>query len=227
MAFQRRRKFRRLNGGRRRRVFGRSKRLKRFVKGVVRRMSEVKWVFTSYASGGAIPAGIYNVTELTPAFTQGPDKFQRIGNNIRYKRVTVQGIVQLNAGVAPPMLATMRVILFWSRNTSSPSPGTIFDNASIGAGGINSTLMSQNVRVMKDWRFMVSPIGQGSGVQLSSGRTFKTSRRVNNNVSFTSSANVTPLDPHDRLWLVYGTDATVTTAFPVVNLHARFSYVDI
>lgn len=218
--FRSRGRFRRL----RRRRGGR--RLKKFVKGVVRRMSEAKWNTIQYLSGGAIPSGTYTIVDITPQFPQGTDKFTRLGNNIKYKRLHIRGTAALLQGVAAPTFANYRLIFFVSRAGLSPSIGQVLDNTSFPQA-IYSTVQQQNARVIRDKHWIMSTVGNGSEVMIPSGRTFRFSVRLGNNVNFTSSATAIPSNPLDHIYLAFASDATVTTAFPTLALNCRITYVDI
>lgn len=226
MAFKKR-KFRRLNGGRRfsRRRFSRNPRLKRFVKGVVRRMSEIKYNTANNALN--IDAGIPFIANIVPTFSQGPDKTQRIGNKIKYKFMQFRMTMASVGGAAPLLQLSVRVMIVQTRlPLTAPAPllTDILD-----AVNITSSVRNTAARVILDRTFYLGVEGAlNVQSQRPSSIFIKKKVRINNNVDFKSAAQTVPADPKDNYYLVIFTNqgAALNNTL-ATNWFNRISYIDL
>lgn len=223
--YRRKRKFSR--GRRRGRIFKSGRRSVKLIKRTVRRMQEIKWSTSKYDSGQAIPSGTYFLQEITPTFVQGVDKNQRIGNRIRYKRLTINGVMWMSEGIAPRSFCHYRCIIFAAR-INNPGVADVFDVVTIGGGsqGIFSTVKHQNVRVIADHIMPLAIQSNAANVQIPAVKKLRISKPIYNNVDFQSVSTILPTDPHDKIYVVFGSDAPVASASPVLTLFIKVSYYD-
>lgn len=191
-------------------------------------MQVIKWVTTKFTSGFTTPAGIYtSPQDITPTFIQGTDNDNRIGNKIRYKRLTINGVFWVLAGLAPPDFCIYRMTIFAAR-INAPTTSDLYDVATIGGGaeGIFSTIQHKNVRVIYDKITQISVQNNAATVMLPAVKRIKIRRPIFNNVSFANSTQVVPTDPHDKLYLVFGCSAPIASAFPILDMFIKVSFYD-
>lgn len=229
MVFKKRRfsrgRFRRVG---RRRNF-RAKKLNRFVRRAVNRMSEVK--YATLASGFNVEAANGYLIGLTPAFPQGVDKNQRIGNKLKYKRLTLKldFWLAVDAAGAPPdwFARGIRIIVFQPRVNLSTPPvlSDILDTPT----NYLSTVKGTAVRVMMDKMMAITPSLVATQLSTHLSRVLrKVVFKINNNVTFKSAAETTPLDPKDTYYLLILVDAIVANTYDLQgSWYTRLSYIDV
>lgn len=197
--FRSRGKFRRF-GGRRRRNF----RLKKFVKGVVGRMSEVKYGFVTAPIN--LDANLLYIQYINPGFNQGVDKYFRIGNKIKYRRLSLRLEFWLNNGIAPVnyFARGCRVIIFQTRLALS-APIVALDF--LDTANWLSTTKGTAVRIMYDKFMVLTPQGAATTLATNTGHYLKSLHfKVNNNVNFRDVTVNVPTDYKDQYYLVILTD---------------------
>lgn len=235
--FRSRGKFRRIFR-RKRRV--RTRRLTKFIKRTLRRMSEIKYSLLNQNTFVNVDAFTGAVVRLNPAISQGVDKDERIGNKIRYKflqfRMMFRSLDGTNA-INPPQM-TYRIMIVQMRILPSaglvlgPAAGEIFDNSTSAFTTVYSSIKNLNVRVLMD-RIYVTTVGQATAgttypYNTSSYHYIKKKIRVNNNVTYASSTDNLPTDPKDNYYLVIASDAgALNDAILAVAYSMRISYIDI
>lgn len=232
MAYKKRRlsrgRFIRRTGGRR---YGGNRRLKRFVKRVVKRMSEIKYATAN--NSASVIANQYYVANITPVFPIGTAKYQRIGSKIRYRMLTLNFSywcsVNNGAAAADDFPSLLRIVVFQPRVAlSSPFVDTdIFDSTS----NYLSTIKGNACRVLYDKMYPVTPTNDanqiGSNTQLV---VKKLHFRINNEVNFRDATVGTATDVKDNYYiLVYSIySGSATVAFTIQGgWYSRISYYDI
>lgn len=229
MAFKKRKfsrgRFRRRNGRR-----GGIRRLRRIIKRTVTRMSEVKWSTSNALTvfDGAASAFV----TLTPAFPQGVDKFQRIGNKIRYKNFGLRFNLSIAALIGFPTYTprVLRVVIFQKRvEFSVPLVPVNLDI--LDTNDYLSAVKGTTCRVMYDKYFVVTPINAATQLATNTGRIMKKLNfKVRNNVTFRDAGNTVPTDIKDTYFALIITDffggapLQYNVAF---DWNARISFVDI
>lgn len=219
----RRRKFRKLNNGRRGRRFNRGRRLKKFIKRVVRRMSEIKYSFAFNAAGQ--DAATPFIADITPTFPQGVTKNTRIGNAIKYKFLQFRATLVSLPGAVPLDQILVRSIIFQTRLPLSVVPAT---TDILDANNILSSIRNTNVRIIQDksfWLGLEGPLNIESGH--TSAKTIKKKARINNNVNFSAAADVLPRDPKDRYYWMFITSQGVPLNNNInYSWFSRLSFID-
>lgn len=220
---------------RRRRRYG-SKRLRRVIKGTVRRMSEVKYVTKSVNAFQA--QDLFNgvVVQLNPPIAQGVDRNQRIGNKVRYKYAQLRLMLYLTKGANPldPDFQFVRVLVVQPRLLPAggiavgPVGTEIFDSPTNTAQQTVSSVNHKAVRVIMDRIYKVATLGQGADSQMMSGVYVKKKFKVNNNVLFRSAVQTDPQDPKDNYYLLI-IGSAINNGDSTVNYFYQFriSYIDI
>lgn len=219
----------------RRRRNGRSRRVKRFIKSVVRRMSEVKynWASNVLAQDAATPA----IINITPTFAQGTTKQTRIGDKIRYKFMQFRSTLACfyNGNIAQPVLR-VRVIGFWTRINLPAVPGLL---DILDANNVLSSIRNTAVRVWMDKTYLMAKYADADYQQdntwnpsLAPGMPFmvkmKKKFRVKNNVAFRNAANTLPEDPKDNAYIIFFSDAAlIGQATLTFNWFNRMSFIDL
>lgn len=230
----RRRRFRR--GG----LF-RRKRLARFVKRTVARMSEVKYAVTNFIASDTIDNALIHY--LNPSILQGVDKDQRIGNKIKTRKFTIKFSYNINVANSGQSTALninfgVRVLIIQQRQSvGTINVSNIFDTSSSWL----STVKPQNWRVMYDKFFLLGP---ASGFTSSAGANAtnidqsapkrilkKLVFSLPNNVMFIDYATATPNDPKDNYWIVVISNAFGLSVSPdfgqALEVFTRMSYIDL
>lgn len=154
---------RRYGGGRRlmrRSRFRRSfRRTQRIIKRTVRSMSEVKWgylvVDTLFNNAVSSAFALY---AFEPTISIGSSKNNRIGQRIRTKRFTIKWLVEAASQVATPQRFTLRMTFFKWRNRvpAIPANSDIYEDVGSGNGIFNSMVHTENIQVLKDYRYHMS-----------------------------------------------------------------------
>lgn len=224
MAFRSRRRLRSKRRFRRRRRFG-TRRAKRFVKAVVRRMSETKYSATALQA--VYDLNVARIINVTPQFPQGTTKSSRLGNKIRYKYVQFRlSAVHSNIGANPPQeIVFIRMLLLWLRVPLSAVPAIqdIFD-----VNNVASSIKNNAVRVVMDKTYTSRPLGAPRESDHPSAMYIKKKFSTHQNVNFAYNVNADPTDPKDQLYWVLLTDtAAANTNQLAVNFWSRFSFIDI
>lgn len=229
MAKRRFRSRRRFTRVRRRR--GGARRLRRFVKRVVRRMSEVKYR-TATSSVAFDAASNYQAT-IVPTFPQGVDKYNRIGNRIRYKYLQFRWTLQASNGSnnLSRSQCFVRLLLIQSRTVppavANPlNQGWLFDSP--GPTAIVSSIQNQNVRVLMDKSIWLGILDNATLIERPPNIWGKKKVRINNNVNFINSTDLLPTDPKDNYYLYIISNRT-TQNDVTLNLvwHSRISFIDL
>lgn len=239
MAYSRKRRFR--SRGRYVRRTGRrygGRRLVSSIKRVIKRMSEVK-----YAVGRN--AGDYDGNQgfqylINPEIAIGAGKNQRIGQKIRYKRLTVRFQVAARMGTLPvsgTSTQTVRILLVQARvnNTGSSYPFFNWDDVFDDSGTNNSTVKNHNLRVLMDQIvdlgiLNISNVATSTSMYMlkPSIRRFKLSVPINNNVEYRNASSTLPTDPKDMYYLLFysnnGAPALAVTLY--TSYTCRISYFD-
>ncbi|QDJ95250.1 capsid protein [Capybara virus 22_cap1_591] len=227
MAYRKRR-FRSRRRFLRRRRGGRVRRFTRFIKRTVNRMSEIKYSTLYEDISGDSANGV--IDELTFGFGQGVDKFNRIGNKIKYKMLTIRLDVRLTNVAAPQYLTQLvRIVVFQTRTEFG---GTAVPSAVLDIPlSWDATLRGTVVRVMYDKVFPVTVNGVATQLANVTGRIHRKMHfKVNNNVTFRSSAMTTATDFKDKYYIMittpqYGGSPNIITTN--ASYFARLSFVDI
>lgn len=220
---------------RRRRRGVRSKRLTRFIKRTVRRMSEVKYA----TSNGLVNIDAFTgvVIRLNPTIAQGVNKNQRLGNKIRSKFFQFRAICYLLDGTsgANNLIAYIRILIVQPRIlptnglANGPVLNEIFDINSTAADAMTSSVKNVNVRVLMDKTYS-RPTYVGAGWEPGALPTFaiKKKVRLTNNVSYDQSISTLPTDPKDNYYLILLSDVPAIND-QTVNMRwsSRISYVDV
>lgn len=229
--FRSRGKFRRT-----RRV--RTKRLRRFIKKTIRRMCEIKYVTIPQNALGAFDAQTGTVIPLTPTFTQGSDKDDRIANSIKYKYLQFRGRLHASVAQGGSSLITVRLMIVQMRimpvagiaagAIQNPVPNEIFNDATNNVESTFSSINNNAVRVLMDKTYAMGVLPNAAQSQLPALIKWKKKVRINNNVNFRAGANLRPLDPKDNYFFVVTSDISAAN---LVNLntiiHTRISFIDI
>lgn len=195
-----------------------TRKIRRVVKSTIRHMSEIKYsvLRSTYTH---IP-GTSTLTELTPDFPVGTDKFSRLGDKIKYKFMQLYGNVTFYPLTAPPEFVRCRMVIFWARQVPSLSWSNVADISA----DVWSTLKPNMIRVVKDYRFFLSPNNfNESGFQVA--KKIQVRRRCNQNVLF-RQGGFRAEDPQDRLYSIFISDGIVTTSEFNVSLLCRISFYD-
>lgn len=221
-------KRRRLNGGRFRRRFvrrtGRLRRLRKFVKRTVARMQEVKYSTTNAAFD--IATNVPSFQAITPTFSQGAAKNQRVGNTIRYRWLTLRlNIYAIAAAASANSVATFRIVLVQLRlplTTPNPQITDIFDTTSP-----YSTVKGTNVRVLWDKVISLQIFGQATNTNFLPVYNKKIRRKINNRVNFGATLDTVPRDVKDTYYLVVYPASTVVNDYVItVNYFNKISFYD-
>lgn len=217
-------KFRRFK----RRKFTRSKRARRFVKRIVRNMSEAKYA-TKYNKTNAANNGTTTI-DINPTFPQGADKTERIGNRIKYKNLRLHfSAVCVAGGGSTNSVAVIRLLLFQLRLPLNliPSSGDFF----LDPNQWNAPIRHEAVRVLWDKTLSLQVFNAATvpvTTNMPSVYVKKIRRRIKNNVSFASSATNTPTDPKDLYRLLVMTNSTAANDFTVtLDWACKISFIDI
>lgn len=213
----------------RRRRGGGAKRLKRFVKRVVNRMSEVKYATESgawnYDANGTV------LTSINPVITQGASKNQRIGNKIKSKRLYLKlnAWISSDTGAADWFTRKLRIVILQPRVAFSVP----LQNSDILDDGNNwlSTIKGTAVRVLYDKMFPLTPQLDANQHPSNSGSvTKKMVFRINNNVTYRDSTVNSPTDLKDQYWIFMFSDflGLGTGGYDIQgNWFVRHSYIDL
>lgn len=215
---------------RRRRGGFRTKRLRKFVKRVVKRMQETK--YRTANADATVDAFTGYVTSIVPTFPQGVDKYNRIGNRISWKYLQFRLSLLFTRAQGTASAVLVRLIMFQTRTAYQPPTGNsttniwpyLFDTAP----GIVSSIKNQNVRILMDktrW------FGLQDYADLTQEVPFwyiKKKIPIRNNVNFISSAELVPNETKDQIYFAIITNRIAAT---VVNVNyvwqSRFSFYDL
>lgn len=211
---------RRRFSSRRRRFSSRrgTRKIRRVVKSTIRHMSEIK--YSVFRTTFVNTPGTSTLQELTPDFNLGTDKFSRIGDKIKYKFAQVYGSITFYPLTAPPEFVRCRCVIFWARQVPSLS----YSNVADISADVWSTLKPNMLRVVKDYRFYLSPNNfNESGFQVA--KKIQVRRRANQNVLFRQGGNRVE-DPQDRLYVIFTSDGIVTTSEFSCTFISRISFYD-
>lgn len=223
-------KKRRLSRGRVKRRFvrrtrgSRSTRSKRFIKGVIRRMSEIK--FSTASNAVNILNNLPFITSLVPTFPQGVDKNNRIGNRIKYKYIQLRFALDLNQGVAPTSsTAYWRMIVFWTRLPLSVAPAL---TDILFTAHFLSSVRNTNVRVITDKTYLLTPAGVVTDTQRPNAVFYKKKFRTFQEVNFSNAADQIPRDPKDNLYCCLFSNNLLGVNDTNLDFtwNSRFSYTD-
>lgn len=206
-----------------------TKRLRRVIKNVIRRSTEIK--YNTLGQTLSADATNYVLVELTPSILQGNTKTTRIGNRIRYKMLTVRFLVYLTSLLGAPTYTTRttRVTIFQSRyliNILSFDPTLVWDDSL----DWKSTMKGQSVRVMYDKMMTLVPQGVATNLGTNSGAfTARLNFKVSNNVTFTGNTEISPGDPKDRYYMIV--QCSQRNATPLSfningSVFSRLSFID-
>lgn len=223
--FRSRGKFTRI----RRRRRGGYKRTKRFIKAVVKRMSESKYSLSGQVSQADNLAG--GLIALNADIAQGTDRINRIGNKIQYRYFTHKGNISITKGAVDVnvLYLTVRVIIFQLRLplVAKPAVGLNWDFL-FEQPNFFSTIRNQNVRVLYDkFRKIYTP-NPGSVNYLPNGWNWTVKRRINNQVAFMNALDARPKDPKDLYYLLYVSDYGTAQAFNMTVQHStRITFIDV
>lgn len=213
-----------------RRRRGRSSRLKKFVKRVVRRMSEVKYAISN--GSGTFDAGNDYAANITPTIAVGPGKDERIGWKVRYKYLQFRlWLLAYEGSTGGEAAIVTRVILWQPRlpvaNGTNPHDMPLF-NLTGNTYAQVSPINNNAARIIMDKTIAMGVRPLASDVMLPAVRIFKKKIRINNNVNFQNATTTQPGDPKDNYFL------TIVTGFGATNLvtfqsiwSCRVSYIDV
>lgn len=235
MAYKKRFRSRgRFSRVRRRRTGGR--RLQKFIKRTIRKMSEIKYATTATNGLVAFDAFTGVTVRLNPLIPQGSDKDERIGNRVRWKFLQFRMILSVLDGTsgANPLVVRMRIMIIQPRLqpaaglVTGPNITDIFDNSTNGAQAIVSSIKNTSVRVIMDKTYSLGVLGVASQSQLKAALTVKKKVRINNNVNYLNAGQTLPQDPKDNYYLVMICDTAALNDVLVVYAYtSRISYIDI
>lgn len=201
-------------------------------------MSEIKYGVKYTLGPQQFDLGSYGITNLTPAFLQGIDKPNRLGNKIKYKflQFRATGYMLDGSSGANPLVAFARVLIVQARVTPSlgiaagPSIGEVFDISTSPLFAMTSPVKNTSVRVLLDRTYsnITLQAGVANNLQVSLPLIkIKKKVRVNNNVLFTGSAEVQPQDPKDNYYLiVIGDQNALNDAYLTMRWSCRISFLD-
>jgi len=229
-----RKRFRRISR-RRRGAF----RLKKFVKGIVKRMSEIKYSIIANQYANTVGSSSPVTVSVTPVFVQGTEKDQRIGDKIQYKYFQFRLMMDMYANTDPDEVYsafTVRAILWVPRAT--PTTGApvdltyLFDTQpDYPAPDYNvvSSINNKTARVMMDRSYTMTPTPYSNRTQLPSMRIIKFKVPIRNNVTFRGSADTQPSQPIDQVYLTVVTSASAASNQPTLRITyvSRISFIDI
>lgn len=225
---------------RRRRM--RPKRLGKYIKRVVRRMSEVKYVTTALGAPALVDAFTGLRVRLNPNLPQGTDKNERIGNKIRMKycQFRMSFAVIKDTVDPPPPVYVVRVVLVQARLlpadglVTGPSFADVFIDATDGSQIVHSSINNNMVRVIMDRTYVMQNLDAVTGDDdrfppgLQAAKYIKKKWRQNNNVLFRSSTQITPQDPKDNFYLMMISNANGNNeARFFYNYNWRMSFIDL
>lgn len=221
------------------------KRLTIAVKKVIKNMSEVKYAFVGDTITTGNDGPYYLQGSLNPDIAVGAGKNQRIGSNIRYKRLTVRWVFSLSyigdyTELNPVVGTYIRFLIVQSRGPDTSPTAPNFSKLDIfDAEDALSTVVGNNFRVIKDRllpitaanRFVPSSstsyLPAGSLTQTPPMYTGKISVPINNHVNFKNSLQLVPSNPKDRYYIFLFMDHPM---FSFINLglgyFARISFLD-
>lgn len=213
----RRRRFR---GGIRRRG------LRRIIKRTVARMQEIKYGIVN--SVGASDTTAFGVHYLTPNIGTGTTRYSRVGNRIRYKRITVT----FSINFYPSTIAPLAGATYWLRVTVVRqrkvflSPPTAIDV--FMTSDPQSSIDPHAAEVLYDKYWSVAPVQT-----LYTGLPCRITRRISfrnpRSVQFESATNQEPIDNTDRYWMFIRTSneaGTVNQTNYYVDLYMKQSFYD-
>lgn len=229
--FRSRGKFRRL-----RRRGGRTLRLKGFVKGIVKRMQEIKYslssttVVTGYAGAASVD------TDVTPSISQSVGKRGRIGTNIQYKyiqfRMSLGWFAITTIPTTSNVFGIIRIILWQPRMDPDTAPNYTVDDILMGTTGGQSTrllapISNNKGRVLMDKTINMAPYPNAQYSQLPSNIKLRFKTRIHNKVNYQNDASTLPKDPKDRYILsVIFPDSGAGASNIAVTQVTRISYFD-
>lgn len=229
----------------RRRRYG-ARRLKKFIKRTVARMSELKYATVDLGQQNVDSATI-QIGEISFVISQGSDRIdQRIGDKIKMKCFQAKFNLALTRTSVPPTNppagpSLVRLTIFHLKSSPSavlPSITDVFNSVAVGSNYPNAMFNTQMASVIYDKKKFLGylPI-INAGVYSESGAlnsmlpaavTWTCKRKQRNNVNY-SSAGVTLMnDVHDRFYYCICT-SNVNANFITLNYSyaARLSYYDL
>lgn len=194
--FRSRGKFRRI----RRRRGVRSRRLFRTIKRTLNRITEIKYSTANNVIN--IDPNVGFIAYLPPVIAQGVDKNQRIGNRIKYKKLSFRFIINVQTVAAIDYTPIMvRYIVFQPR-TQLSNPIVLADFLDVPTDPL-STIKGTAVRVMYDKMSSLVPTNDanqiGSGPQK---HVRKITFMTKNNVTYRDSTVSLPTDVKDTYYFV-------------------------
>lgn len=232
MAFTRyrKRRFRRRTGRYRTRRFIRK--IRRISRATIRRMSEVKWATAVYNDQQQIP-NLPSFNEISPIVVVGTEKIgKRIGNNIKYKFITFNGMALLannDSSATGAGVLLCRAILF-SPRIHNPSMTDLTGQSAWTAGNIWLPINGEYAKVWKDWKFTLTPIynnGLPYPYKSPSVQRFQFKHKLGQNVTYRASVTEVPQDPKDRFYFLWGFVSSDISNTMIMNHWTRISYTDI
>lgn len=192
-------------------------------------MCEIKYAVK--ADAARYDAYLGHTSELTPNFTQGTDKNDRIGAKLRYKFLQIKMYLYTDrwnaqAGDIDPN-TVIRVVIFQPRLPFTVAPNAL-NSEIFEESRWNATIKNHTCRVLYDKAFpMCSYYLDIPNHHAPSLRVIKIKRKVNNNVLFRTAGQVLPADPKDKYYLVV-TSSTGAANIRAVShdLYMRLSFID-
>lgn len=227
-------RFRRRRFFRSRRRFGARRlvrKIRKISRNTIRRMSEVKWANNNANLTSA--GNVINITEITPGTAIGPAKIgETIGNRLKYKYGTLTGNCYVTFNGDEQAVLTVRVALVHAR-VSNLVATDVITAGTFSTTNIWQPFIGTNVRVVRDWKFNLSILKQPFATpgpiisMLPSVKKFKSSRRLNNNVTKRDGSNIVTSDPQDKIYLIWGFVPSILGYLMNLNYFHRVSYIDI
>lgn len=172
-----------------------------------------------------------DVLEITPLIAQGNAKFNRIGNRIMYKFLTLDfytHYTQTNdtgADVYP-----VRVVLFTGRSIITNATDILEEGVtSVNQNTIYVPLKSEMCNVLMDKKFILTPLNDAvvnsSITNFPVAKHLKYHHRLPRNVLFDRTGTAQPLDPQDRIYVAI-LNGTANTTF-ANHIGGRLSFIDL
>lgn len=216
----------------------RTNRLKRFIKKVAGRMSEVKWQTAISVTNFTNEGGVFDPPDLSnrgflvlalPAIAQSSSTHGRIGNQIRYKYFKFHWEMYTSLTMTRAWMP-VRILLFVPLSSfpralnSEPSSANAYSFIFDGPPGPTqhlNTVNNKNVRVLYDKTIILSRSLAYNETGFRGQYINKVGRRIYNQVTFRSDIEQFPFEPKDLIYC-YVTWQGVTGAN---QLDAAFRFV--
>lgn len=187
--------------------------------------TELKYTdYSNTALDGYNPGTSDQLVCLTNQLSQGTEDFQRIGNSILAKDISLKYNSLYLATTAGNIGATRIVILVWKDNATAnaPTAAKIFETPSVFLSGFNKDYTDQMV-ILKDKVYMhEASYDPGAGLYVG-GYTDKVYKKLDFHMRWTNST--TANSQNHIYFLVRGSGATSANASRV-SVYSRMNFTD-